>query len=878
MTQQVTTPTGASVGARFALTKFRPTTLPPTLVARSMLHARLATGAGKRLTVLVGSAGAGKSVLLSSWAAARRPGMTSWLSCDAADADAVRFWTGFIEAPRAVGPDFGAEAAELLAMDRGMSADVTASIANDATRLPAGSAIIVDDFHFAAAATGKDMTALIEQWPAETAQLVLSSRFDPPLRLHRLRMSGELCELRDPDLYFSLTESRDLLTKFGVEVAAADLELLHQRSEGWAAALQMAALSLCSSNDPERVARALKVHRHGIAEYFISEVLDQQPPDVVRFMLDTSILGQLTAGACAAVTGKQDAAALLRAIDAANLFLVTLDDERTTFRYHRLVRQVLRAELRARDRGREYLLHQRAAEWFESTGDMWSATHHFLGAQQVDRALALMQDRVVTDFLNDPLLPGTLDLSMITPSLLVGSPDQLLAVAADLLIRGDTARAGEYLDLLEQTQPPSPLEPRAAFRLAAMRCFYNGLTGQLHEAEREAAKARAVQERSQLTDEWKVVVPLIMLRVYAALEDTEAAQREADLALAMPEVTEPVRLVMVPGALALAWFEAGYLARATELAKATETEAKRLGFDRHFFGVDYLRALAGLALEQRDLDTAEHLAEQTLSITEHQRPIFEFLALLDRAGIWAARGQVRDALATVETARAVLPGTRSALRARADEAEALLRLSLGDPHTAAKLAARLPAARRPLLLARIALADGDHHAAQEHLQSPALSDLPPRRALVRQVLLAAAAIERGDPMAASLLGGVLETARDGGFVNTVVTSAPQVTSYLIEHSTRLRPDPVIQQLIAAALDVHATQPGSSPPGSGPAEPLTAGELRILKLLPTSTYLQMAATLGVSRNTVKTHLRSIYQKLCVASRAEAIERAVELRLL
>jgi DNA-binding CsgD family transcriptional regulator len=149
---------------------------------------------------------------------------------------------------------------------------------------------------------------------------------------------------------------------------------------------------------------------------------------------------------------------------------------------------------------------------------------------------------------------------------------------------------------------------------------------------------------------------------------------------------------------------------------------------------------------------------------------------------------------------------------------------------------------------------------------------------VRQLLLAAAAIERGDPMAASLLGGVLETARDGGFVNTVVTTAPQVTSYLIEHSTRLRPDPFIQRLIAAALDAHATQPGSSPRGSGPAEPLTAAELRILKLLPTSTYLQMAATLGVSRNTVKTHLRSIYQKLCVASRAEAIERAVELRLL
>src|SRR5215470_4807060 len=694
----------ALAGARFAVMKFRPPGLPSTLVRRCALRRRLTAGAGKRLTVVVGSAGAGKSVLLADWAAARPAGRTYWLSCDRADADPVRFWAGFIEAPRAAEPGFGTDAGQLLAMDGVMSADVTASIANDAAWLPAGSGFVVDDFHFAAGTAGKHMIDLIEHWPAGTVQLALASRFDPPLRQHRLRMSGELCELRDADLYFSLDESRDLLANFDVEVDGAHLELLHQRTEGWPAAVQMAALSLRGATDPGRIARALEVRSHTIADYFISEVLDQQPPDVVQFMLDTSVLGQLTADACAAVTGRPDAAVLLRSIDAANLFLVALDDERTTFRYLRLVRQVLRAELRARDRGREHVLHLRAAEWFESTGDLRRATHHFLGAQQVDRALVLMQDRVVTDFLNDPLMPGALDLSMVTPSLLAGSPDQLLAVAADLLIRGDTARGGEYLGLLEQAQPSSPLEPKATARLAAMRCFYSGLTGRLHEAEREAAKARAIQQRNRLTDEWNVAVPLIMLRVYAALEDTEAVEREAELALAMPEITEAARLVMVPSARALAWFEAGYLARAAELAKATATEATRLGFDRHFFGVDCLRVLAGLALERRDLDTAEHLAEQALSITEHRRPIFEFLALLDRAEIWAARGQVRDALATVDAARDVLAGTKSALRARADELEALLRLSLGDPHTAAGLAARLPAARRPLLLARIALA------------------------------------------------------------------------------------------------------------------------------------------------------------------------------
>jgi LuxR family transcriptional regulator, maltose regulon positive regulatory protein len=866
-----------TVDAQFATTKFRPPALPPTLVKRSALHDRLTQGADKRLTVVVGSAGAGKSVLLADWAAARPPGVTAWMSCDEADADPLRFWRGFIEASRAIQRGFGADATDLLAMDNAMSADVAASIVNDAAHLPAGSAIVLDDFHHAAPVAARDMNRLVEHWPAESVQLALSSRFDPPLRLHRLRMSGELCELRDQDLYFSLAESHDLLAHFGVEVAAADLALLHERSEGWAAALQMAALSLRGSADPSRVVRALAVHRHALADYFISEVLDQQRPEVAQFMLDISVLEELTAGVCAAVAMRQDAAALLRGIDAGNLFLIALDDERTVFRYHRLVRQLLRAELRARDRSRERVLHQRAAEWYASMGDTWLATGHFFGAHLAGRALALMRDHLVIDYLRDPRMPEALDLSMVNPAMLADSPDQLLAVTSALLIAGDTARGGEYLDLLEQTRHSDPLKAAAEARFASQRSFYYGLTGRLNEAVREAHRSQAIRKRAQFTDEWDLAVPAILLRVYAAMEDMEGVEREA-AALAAPAAPEAVRLVLVPGTRALAWFTAGHLREAAEEAQVAAAEAERLGFDRHFFAVDYLRAMAGLALERRDLDTAERCTEQALSIAERRRPIFEYLVLLDRAGIWAAQGQVREALASVEAIRGVLAGTKSALLAQADELEALLRLSLGDLRSPAELAARLPSPGRDLLLARIALASGDHHAAQEHLQSPSLATMTPRRALVHQLLLAAAAIERGDGMAASVVGGALQTARHEGFVNTVVATVPQLTSYLIEHSTQMRPDPFARQLIAAALQAHAAQPAPLRRQGLAAETLTPAELRILQLLPTSTYLQMATALNVSRNTVKTHLRSIYQKFCVTSRAEAIQRAVELDLL
>ncbi|WP_127549974.1 LuxR C-terminal-related transcriptional regulator [Actinoplanes sp. OR16] len=859
--------------AQFAMAKFRPAALPSTLVERARLVDRLAAGAEARLTVVIGSAGAGKSVLLSSWARSRSASLTSWLYCDEADTDPVRFWTGFVQSIQAVVPAFGATATDLLGAGRGVFADIVASIANDARWLPAGFAVIVDDFHEAEPAVARDMADLVALWPHETARLVLSSRGDPQVRLTRLRLAGDLCELRDRDLSFTFRECGALLARFGVDLPLADLALLHQRSEGWAAALQMTAPALRRCVSAREVARALDVRGQEIAEYFLAEVLDEQHPDLARFMLETSVLGELTEEDCAAVTVRHDAGAMLRDIGKAHLFLVPLDDEGTRFRYHRLVRDVLHAELRRRDRAKERLLQLRAAQWFEASGDARRAARHFLAARDAEHALTLLHDRVVSDFVRDPALAGPLEPGLIDTSLLDKAPDRGVALALDLLLSGDVVRGGAYLD---QAASGGPGDMVLDLRLGLARSIHQMLTGHAEEARARVTALRELSHGVPAAGDWSGALSLTLLRILACLRDHESVDREAAVAMSQPGLAEPARAVMVPGLLALARLGEGRLIEAAAAADSAELEARRLGIAEHVFAVDHLRAQAGLALERRDLVRAQELTQRVLSISAGHSPVLEYEAGLDRAAILLSEGLVHEALAGVDTARDVLSGPGPSMLARAAEIEAHARLVLGDAYAATRLAGELAPVARDLLLAKVALASGDLGRVAGLLDG--LSGLDPRQALVRDLLRAAAAVERGDPATESILAGALVAARRGGFRNTVVITAPQVTSFLVERAMPFEGDPYQEDLVAAALAVRSTALHAMRPEEVTVVHLTKAERRVLNLLPTHTYRQIAAALFVSPHTVKSHLRSVYRKLGAESRAQALQRAVDLRLL
>ncbi len=262
---------------RFPSSKFSTPRSGSRLVHRSRLFAELERGERAGLTLVVGSPGAGKTALLADWAASAPERTFAWLSCDVADADPVRFVAAIIESLRRAfaQPDIGEDARQLLSLDGEVSADAVAALADDLERVEGVGALVVDDFHLTGA-DGTDALALLVEYRPRSLQLVVASRVDPQLRLHRMRANEELVELRDQDLSFSAEEARAFLSGFGVRLSEPDLATVHRRSEGWAVGLQMAAISIQGSSDPSGAAGRVELHRHSVAGYFLDEVLYRQ--------------------------------------------------------------------------------------------------------------------------------------------------------------------------------------------------------------------------------------------------------------------------------------------------------------------------------------------------------------------------------------------------------------------------------------------------------------------------------------------------------------------------------------------------------------------------------------------------------------------------
>ncbi|HET9946019.1 MAG TPA: helix-turn-helix transcriptional regulator, partial [Actinomycetes bacterium] len=366
----------------------------PGTVPRPRLMADLVAADLPPLTVVAAPAGFGKTTLLADWLAALAAGdsAVAWLSLDESDNDLTQFLAYLVSAIGAATDVVGTGALQQLAASSASTEAALTTLVNELDRLPTHLVLVLDDYHLVTAPEVHEaMAFLLEHQPPEL-HVVLATRADPPLPLARMRARGQLREVRAADLRFTVDEAAAYLNEsMGLTLSVTEVTALDARTEGWIAALQLAALSMQGRDDTGAFIAGFAGDDRYVVDYLAEEVLARQPDDVRDFLLDTSVLERLSGPLCDAVTGRDDGRATLVALERANLFVVPLDDRRQWYRYHHLFADVLRAHLREQRPDSEPELHRRASAWFEAEGDTSQAISHALGAGDASRAADLME-------------------------------------------------------------------------------------------------------------------------------------------------------------------------------------------------------------------------------------------------------------------------------------------------------------------------------------------------------------------------------------------------------------------------------------------------------------------------------------------------------
>ena len=439
------------------------------VVARPALLETLADDA--RVTLVSAPAGSGKTSLLRSWLAERDvEGRVAWVTVGRRERDPQRFWLAVVGALRAT--PAGSHVVGALTAGREFDAgDLVERLLEDLSGLDEPLWLVLDDLHeLDDHATLSRLETLVAEAPPEL-RFVLAARHDPRLGLHRLRLEGQLQELRATDLRFTSEEARRLFDAAGVEVPGTALEQLVARTEGWAAGLRLAALSLAGHPDPERFAADFSGSERTVAEYLLAEVLERQPEDVRRLLLRTSILEQVTGPLADRLTGDTDGTRILDELERASAFVVAIDPARSTFRYHRLFADLLVLELRRTAPDELPALHAAAAEWFAEHGFVVEAIRHAQAARRWDLAARLLSDRWFGLYL-DGQRADRHELLCAFPPEVVARDAELAAVAvADELTSGsldEAARVPRHRDARAALGPrgASP----AGWRSRSRRC------------------------------------------------------------------------------------------------------------------------------------------------------------------------------------------------------------------------------------------------------------------------------------------------------------------------------------------------------------------------------------------------------------------------
>ena len=763
-------------------------------------------------------------------------------------------------------PDRWLDAIALLSEAEPALGDVAVALVNDLATLREPVVIVIDDFQFASTAA-PSLAAFIERLPAN-CRVVIGSRTEPQLALYRLRAHGQLLEVRDPDLRFTQAEVAAVMLEFGVELNAAEVELLTARTEGWAAGVQMAAVSLRDESVPDLFLTEFEKTPRSITDFLGSEVLERQPAEILDFLLATSVLEHLDADSCMAVTERRDAGALLERVEERHLFLIEL--ARDTYRYHHLFSDLLRHRLHADDPDREQALHRRAAEFFIDAGDIESAFGHFLLAGEEASAFELLRGSFVDAYVQgDGRVLHRLAAKVGTEAA-TADPSPIVDVALALAATAPADQAAPWI--IRAQERAGDLDDGDRARLVLARALVAVQYGEADEVERALSDYADPNDRHD--DEVAQYGPILLARTRLWRDDLHGAREICEQNLD-PLAAPSLQQVGLTGALAWVACVEGMLTEADHLADRALRSAESVGLAGHTAMVDALRTRGRVAFERGDLTSAERVLEQSLSVSEDCRPAFALVSQLSLSRVWLADGRFDDALTGIDRARAFLPpNSTGPLLGLCHALEGRIAIENGDLDRAARSAQNLPSGDRAALLqARIELARSEPDRARDALARCRPTTV--RERLDVALLSARVACVRESDTADPLLAEALAVAKREGFVvaltDDLVELRPRIARLLrsghIEHYEqavldRLERNPTLRT-------DHGTMPG----------PLSSRELTVVRYLASRlTNKEIAAELFVSNNTLKTHIKRIYQKLGVSSRTEAVAEARRLGLL
>jgi LuxR family maltose regulon positive regulatory protein len=696
--------------------------------------------------------------------------------------------------------------------------------------------------------------------------VVLASRSEPPLPLHRWRVEGRLAEIHNAQLAFDDDEAGALLAGLGAALDSDGVALLARRTEGWAAGLQLAGLSIRDRDDASTYLAEVASTDRNLADYLTAEVLQQQSEDVTDFLLATSVLRDLDARACRAITGHRDAHQRLRDLETRGLFLVPLDHERLHYRYHHLFAQLLQAELHQRDERREVELHQAASAWYAGEGDLDLAVYHAVRAGATERAVTLLRDRLVGNYFSGvPLLPTRL-IDLLDDATLGQERELALEFALTVGMNGALDEAGRWLRRLALLDGPQ-VDSMFRGRLAAAQAFWEMARGGAQRAASHTIRARQLLDPAE---DISRELTIAESRVRHYLDDLDGVRQLA--AAGAAQGLPPMAAVVVTGAHGAIEVDAGHLDTAERLGRAALSIADEGGTRQHYAAGEALRVVAAVHLERLELDRAEPLLEQALRTVERERPAIELLCLIDQVWLLVERRRMDDAFETMARAESLAEqlDPSAALLSRVTSTSAHLHLLVGRTDRAEVLIDLTPTGpRRQLESARLSIAQQRPERAVGILDDVETNRWP-RYELEVLLLRAQAglALGRSAGEVESVVESALTIADEHRFMRTLLVDGSPLDDVL-RNMLRRAPGGSYRGALAKRLRSRTPAPRAVDQPTAPFQP-SSRELEILRYLATGlTNREIAGELYISLNTMKTHVRSLYRRLGVSSRSQAL---------